>query len=310
MPHDRVALELQALQRGRGIMRPRVDSWLGEELANLASFPAGASDDERRRRLTDMLVDASQALTPDLRFLFLVASGIRCDQPRLKDRLTAASTALKREPRTMSRWLREAEVTLAARLTGTDRPDPFGDRGWAIESGEFHLDLRDDRPLATTTLRVRATRNQTGISPLVAIPSAIEGAGDLEIEAVSGCTLDRVIQQSERSWCPEFRLDKPVRKGQGAAVAYRVRFPDRRYLAPFAAFGPFRPCHTFAVTVDFGTPSAAERAWVLEGVPQGMIADVPVGATMLDLDRTPTVHVSFTDLRASLAYGLAWRWAT
>ena len=299
-------MELQALQRGRGINRPRLKQWAGPLLQQLIGGSSDGSEQGQREALVALLSDGALALPTDLRYLFLVACGIESDEPMLQQRLAAAGEVLDRNPRSLSRHLRRAEALMAELLLQTQQEtDPYDTGGWATT--RLVLDIRMDlpRPRAAITQVIRATReNQREFrhTVAVALPTPAEEAPT--VKAVSGCRLVQLEPLSNRSWVAHFAVPS-IDRGRSHSVAFETDFPGRGHLLPFAAFAPIRPCASMDVRVGFGTPPFTTSVWRVNAIPPPLITDRPRGRTYISLvDGVATA--SFTNLRPGYAYGLAW----
>jgi hypothetical protein len=310
MDTRRVQAELQALQRGRGVGRSRVRSWLGPGLSHLLDLSPDATDEELREQLITNLVDAVQALPTDLRFLFMVASGIESDEPLLKTRLSEASRVLDRDSRTLSRRLRQTEALLAGLLSqSASAESPYDAGGWTTSRVVLDIHLERELPLARVTQVVRSTRDgQAEFRHTVAIPLSAPTDQEVSVRAVAGCNLAALRRESDRSWVALFELPRPIARGRSHALAFEVEFPDRRCLLPYAVFAPVRPCASCEIRVSLGEPPAATTIWRADTVPPGIVTDLPARPRVVHpIDGV--VSATFTGLRPGFAYGIVWRWA-
>jgi hypothetical protein len=303
--------ELKDLHRGRGVRRPELRSWLGPQLQAILDLAPDTSDDEARTRLVQLIQHGSQKFPRDLRYLFLVASGIAVDHPFLEDRLAVAEQALDRSPRALRRRLRVAEELLADVLAGQyeSGAGPFEDRGWQWEDHDLHLVLRDDAVLTLTrTLRALAD-HQKYIHEAFVIPGTLDPDAHLEFEALEGFALLDVDHDSPSSWGATLELPQTLRRGQTLLTRLRVRVPRARALNPYMVLAPLRPSRSARVSVDFGAPPIAADAWVVHDSVPSDIAARPFAAPPVDLVATPVVTAEASRPRIGLAYGVAWTWA-
>lgn len=311
MNADALRSELKELHRGRGVRRTDVRSWIGPQLQSILGADVSTSDDDLRIALVTLLREHTARFPRDLRYLFLVASGIVVDHPFLDDRLEVASKALDRSVRVLRRRLRTAEELLADALTqayptGTG---PFDDQGWQWDTHRLDLVLRTDAQLTMTrTLRALAD-HQKYIHESFTIPGALaEGAG-LSFTALAGFTVLDVDHSHPNSWGVTLELPRTLLRGQALETALLVTIPDAKALSPFLALAPVRPSRHASMRVDFGVPPAATTAWVFSGaVPAEVFSTLPTRTTV-DPSLTPVVTAEFPAPRLGLAYGIGWSWA-
>ena len=313
LPHNRgvdagdLQRELQALQRGRGLRRPHVRNWVGPILCELAGENAPASEETLRDSVTALLTDALRARPRDLRFVIGVAIGLESDRPLLKDRLQAAGKVLDRDPRTLSRRLRQAEALLASELLQADRElnRTYESGPWALSRLLLEIDLDRERPVATVTQVVRPLQDAlTEFRHTIAVAAPLPASEAPVVTAGPGCRLRATERVSDRSWVAVLDVP-PVPRGRPLELRFNVEFPHRSSLLPFAAFSPIRPCASFDVHVQFGDPPVAAQVWKVNELPPALVTDRPLGARNVPL-AGGLASVSFTGLRPGLAYGLAW----
>lgn len=286
-------------------------SWLGPRLQEVVAIGDSTSDDDARIALVQLIREHTSTFPRDLRYLFLVASGIVVDQPFLEDRLAVAEQALDRSPRVLRRRLRTAEQLLADSLAqsyprGTG---PFEDEGWKWEDHRFELVLRDNARLTMSrTLRALAD-HQKYIHESFVVPGQLAAGLELTFEALTGLTVLDVDHASPNSWGVTLELPRTLTRGQTLDTRLVVNVPDARALSPFMVLAPVRPSRTAIVTVDFGDPPVAESSWVIDGaVPSDVAARVRSNHTM-DPRLSPIVTGEFVAPRQGLAYGIGWSWA-
>lgn len=299
-------MELQALQRGRGINRPRLKQWVGPQLQQLISGASDGSEQGEREALVALLADGALALPTDLRYLFLVACGIESDEPMLQQRLAAAGEVLDRNPRSLSRHLRRAEALMAELLLQTQQEtDPYDTGGWATT--RLVLDIRMDlpRPRAAITQVIRATRDhQREFRHTVAVTLPTPAGVAPVVTAVADCRLTRLERLSDRSWVAVLAVPT-THRGRSHRLSFEVEFPGREYLMPFAAVAPIRPCASLDVRVQFGDPPLTTSVWRVDAVPPPLVTDRARGQRDLVLT-DGMASADFTHLRPGYAYGLAW----
>ncbi len=309
MDADEVADELQALQRGRGLRRPNIRAWLGPHLTELVGCEASADDEVWRTEVSAMLVGAADSLPRDQRYLFLVTSGIASDALLLKDRMTLAGEKLQRDHRSLSRRLRAAEQALAEFLLANRRAHSVYDpQGWPTTAGAQIVDLASERPSITQRLTVRATRDRDTYDNVLSFLRAPDDWGGPEVEVLSGGRLTALVHETGPTWRAIVRLPATVRAGEEATVELRVTFESRALLAPFVGLAPVVPVSSFDLEVDFGTPSAARKAWLFDDVPPFLIGQKLPPLEAFD-PAGGMVRLHFADLKRGMAYGIGWEWA-
>lgn len=300
---DSLGRELQALQRGRGLSRPDIHAWIGPELRRLIAGADRLTDTELRAQLGLLLSDASLSLPRDLAYLFLIAAGIDSDGRFLRDRLAEAGQALDRDPRTLSRRLREAEFLLASVLAEEPPATASDDDPWMTTRAEMNLDLRGTRPVMIVHQVLKATTEAPTQFRAVLAAAAPLVPDDLKVEVVEGGSLVSLEPLSERS-CAAVASVPPTGLGRAHAIQYRIEFPTREHLFPFVLFSPVIPAISFDALVRFD-PRERPRIWEVDAGYGPLAGERPLGAEFL----TPAdgvVEAHFTQLRPGLCYGLAW----
>lgn len=310
---DEVAIsaELRELHRGRGIRRPNIQRWLGAELQRILGIDPTTNDEEARAALIKLLDDNTQTFPRDLRYLILMASGVSSDEPFLEQRLAVAERVLDRSPRVLRRRLRTAEQLLGETLAiaHADTRGPFNDHGWCWEDHELDLVLADDATLTLSRTVRSLTDRPKQIHEAFGIPGYLEPGTDLTFTALEGLSVVEVLQPSKTLWRVTLELPKDLARGEVRETKLEVRIPRARAMNPFMALAPLRPARSLKVSVDFGQPSAASRAWILDGVISSDMSGLGSEARDLDLSTSTKVKASFTRPYPGLAYGVAWDWA-
>mgnify|MGYP000949235043 FL=1 len=303
-----LAKELQALQRGRGLERPRAQDWVGPQLRQALKAAPDLPDAELRELVTGRLVEAAAELPRDLRYLFLSALGLNNQAPMLKERLALVAAALNRDPRTLSRRLRHVEELVAARLAeqlheerGTVDP-----QGWLHESVSMFGDLSVSPPRVGFSYVSVASRPLDSFVQVIGMTSTAADAEPGIIET-RGCRLRSIVREAELLWAAYFDVD-PTPRGARRTLSFQVTFPELHNLAPFLVLGPVVFMKRIEVGVDLGEPPVADAVWLLDRVPTSLITDIPhTRAPLADPGRV--VRVAFDRPQIGFAHGLAWRWA-
>lgn len=272
---------------------------------------ASTSDEDARTALVTLIREHTTRFPHDLRYLFLVASGIVVDGPFLDDRLEVASKALDRGPRVLRRRLRTAEELLADSLTQAypTGAGPFEDQGWQWEAHDFELVLRRDAQLTLTRTLLALADHQKYIHESFSIPGELGPHAELTFTALAGLSILDVDHSSPNSWGVTLELPRALVRGHSLQTKLQVTIPEAGALDPFLALAPLRPSRRATVTVDFGVPSAAATCWVINSaIPTDVVAHVP-SKEIVDTHLTPVVSREFRDPRPGLAYGIGWSWA-
>lgn len=309
MDRDSLLRELKGLHRGRGVRRPDVAGWLGPSLAGFIRLAAGMSDEDARTALVVLLARMLKPFPQDLARLFRAASGISHDAPFLEERLIALEGPLQRSPRALRRHLRQAEQLLADALLQEfgRRDDPNEARGWHWVTQDLELTLGEGAVLELRRTIQALDDHQKYLSESFFVPGLASNDG-IQVEAVAGVELVGVDDGVPSRWDLSLQLPHELRRGQELSTHLRVRFSRARVLNPFLALAPARPTRWASVTVHFGTPPVAQRAWIVDGVfPVAVTLDDPQ-RHYLDLAASPEVVASFENPRVGFAYGVGWQW--
>lgn len=303
--------ELKDLHRGRGVRRAGVTTWLGPELRSVLALDADAAEEGARTALIALIREHAEAFPRDLRYLFLVATGVTVDAPMLTDRLAVAGQALDRSPRVLRRRLREAEeLFVNALVHAQERPaGPFDDRGWQWVDFDLELKLRKQAVLTVTRTMLALTDGQATFHEAFVIPHLTDDSIEVTFEAVQALTIEDVTRTAPSTWEVNFRLPDTLMRGETIRTGLRVRVPSPRLLNPYIALAPIRPTRHVRVSVDFGDSGLAREAWLLDGGFTSDIARRPASFPSLDVATHPVVTGTFEHPRAGLAYGVGWTWA-
>lgn len=306
-----LSAELKELHRGRGVRRPDVRSWLGLQLQGILRIDSTTSDDDARSALVQLIRENTAEFPRDLRYLFLVSTGIVVDHPFLETRLAVAEQALNRSPRVLRRRLRSAEQLLADSLTQrhVGGSGPFDDQGWQWENHQLELVLRSQARLTLRrTLRALAD-HQKYVHESFVIPGRLAPDAELTFEALVGLAVLDVDHSSPNSWGVTLELPHTLERGQLLETELAVTVPDARALSPFLVLAPIRTSRGAVVSVDFGIPPVAATSWVIDGAIPSDVASYVHKGIPVDPTITPVVTGAFTAPRLGLAYGVGWSWA-
>ncbi len=304
---ERLANDLAALHRGRGLRRPTIEP--GPALREALQLSQVEDPVAVRRRLVREFKAATASIAPDLRVVFLHACAISCQDATLRDRLARVAEVIDRDQRTVRRRLVQANLGVAGYLQHRAR-DPSSTEPLRVESMRSIMDLRGPAPVQTTYRTVRAA--QPGITSFrdrFGIPHPPGRPLEPQLRVVAGGELEVLEQQSASVWGLQVRLDHVLDAEELHEIGIEVTIPDRDLIRPYTVAVPLGPTRAFTATVHFGEPPAATRAWAVDGLlPAALDDGVPTSRTF-DPETTPDVTVDFTRLQLGLAYGLAWTWA-
>lgn len=270
---------------------------------------AGSSDEDARTAVVALLGRQLDAFPADLRQLFRAASAISDDQPFLEQRLAALGARLDRGPRAVRRRLRQAEQLLADSLL-----QELGPRGglpargwqWVCQSMELTLGERAVVDLDRTLLAL--DDHQKFITESFFLAEQADG-DRIEVVALEGLDLVRLETRRQGLWELTLQLSREVPSGREIRTRLRVTVSRARALSPFLALLPVRPTRRLSTTVHFGTPPAARRAWIQDGVCAPAMARPAIDQVFLDLDADPDVSATFDSPELGVSYGIAWDWA-
>lgn len=309
MDADRLREELKDLHRGRGVRRPAAMTWIGPELQAALGLAPDTPDAEARSALVAFIREHTEKFPRDLRYLFLVATGIAVDAPMLTDRLELAEQSLDRSVRVLRRRLRVAEELLTESIVQSHerRTGPFEDSGWQWVEMEIALRLDTPADMTMTRTLLALEDGQRYIHHGFVIPGMADPAAVVTFEAIQGLTIVDVDHTSPNSWGVTMKLPGTLARGETLETALRVGVPDPRALNPYLAFAPIRPCRRARLSVDFGDSGLAREAWLLDAVYPSDASIIPT--TTIDVATNPVVVGEFERPRIGLAYGVGWRWA-
>lgn len=311
MNPDALHAELKELHRGRGVRRVGVPSWLGPELRSVLSLDAASPDADARAALIALIREHTEGFPRDLRYLFLVATGIAIDAPMLTDRLAVAEKALDRSQRVLRRRLREAEglfvdALVAARERSAGR---FDDPGWQWLDFDVTLELRQAAVLTLSRTVLALDDRQEGVHEAFVIPHLTDPTAEVTFEASEGLKSVHVARSAVSTWEVDLLLADVLMRGESIRTGLRLHIPEPRWLNPFLVLAPIRPARHVRVSVDFGDSGLAPEAWVLDGAFTSDIARRPAEFPSIDVAAHPVVSGTFDRPRPGLAYGVGWRWA-
>lgn len=313
MPDSPLVSELQRLRRGRGVRRPKPESWIGPELRALVESTYGsAAGEQLRDSLIDLLRDASAVLTGELLPLYQAALGATDLEGLLTHRLELMTRRLQRDPRTLQRWLHQCDQLIAARLEADEQlrqaEAQVMQRGWTLARFDAQIRLDLPRPEYITRRTIHVTSQTLDkVTDLFSLPEEFaETAAGLEVEALAGCSLDGISHPTPSLWQLHLMLPRALRRGERWDVSTRLRLPSRAYASNHSVMAPARPCEAFDLRVEVGD-SGAHEFRALSGIPLVVLGERGAVGTPVEVEKG-TVTFSARHLTPGLAYGLRWSW--
>jgi hypothetical protein len=311
----RIAADLDSFHRGRGIHADDFATRVGPHLAQVVFADSNPEPTYGRDLLKRWFLAASQELPPDLRAVFLAASGMTQPGPRLTDRLGALSRSTGLANRTLVRRLRQADALVAAKLDAlsyvSEDDNPFARRGWYVERLESTAYLDEERPRFVGVREVLCTIDgleQICESLSVPRPPGDTSPVDLIVAATEGCEVDSLTRVSPSTWQVALGLPRPLAVGERHRLGVSIAMPSRAFVKPYNAFVPVRRTRSFAAVVHLPTDGSVTGAWRLDGVPPAAMEDgVPIGDSF-DLPASEPLAAEWTTVRRGLGYGIGWSW--
>ena len=311
----RIAADLDSFHRGRGIHADDFATRVGPHLAQVVFADSNPEPTYGRDLLKRWFLAASQELPPDLRAVFLAASGMTQPGPRLTDRLGALSRSTGLANRTLVRRLRQADALVAAKLDAlsyvSEDDNPFARRGWYVERLESTAYLDEERPRFVGVREVLCTLDgleQICESLSVPRPPGDTSPVDLIVAATEGCEVDSLTRVSPSTWQVALGLPRPLAVGERHRLGVSIAMPSRAFVKPYNAFVPVRRTRSFSAVVHLPTDGSVTGAWRLDGVPPTAMEDgVPIGDSF-DLPTTEPLAAEWTTVRRGLGYGIGWAW--
>lgn len=310
---DLLAKELDDLHRGRGIHAPDVVDRLGPTLSALVFGDHEPDEVVGRGLLSAHLFGAAKTLPPDLERVFLAALGVGDeDEPLLTKRLEKVGESLQRGPRTMIRWLRDANravaQTLERRTRTSDDGNPFAARGWYVQRIESHAVI-GPRPRFTGIRDIKITQDGVGVLcesfSVPHVPGEPVGS-DVLVEATEGCERVEIDRFSPSSWRLTLLLPRVFQTGEVHRVGLAVTMPSQAFIRPYNVLVPVRRTRSFRATVRFEEGAEAGSVWRYDGVPAPALDDGLRTPNELKADENGLMSADWPDVRQGLAYGIGW----
>jgi hypothetical protein len=310
---QRVADEIRALRKGRGLQTADLDSRLGPLLLELAGSGDAA---DRRKTVLAAISRCTEQLSGEYRAAVeasLALSQETMQEPFFTRRVTWLAGYLDREYRTALRRINQAELRLAE-LIATELRDQ---RGRIPDSAEgFYVDeLRTLLRLDTQILvseedrRIVSTRQDlTEVTVLLDLPRAAnEPEADLQAEIRYGGHLLRKQQPSPNRFKFVLRLPEALQPGQVHGYGLSLRMPRHMLRLPHYLVTPECQYNRFDLRIRFDPERLP--AWIrrVEGETVRQFEDAQPTARLLVPDAAGEVRQEFRDLTMFLGYGMQWK---
>lgn len=154
-----------------------------------------------------------------------MAVGINADAPLLKDRLTKAGQVLDRDPRTLSRRLRQAETLVASNILARAEAHGVPLRPAGLAADLRVVGLRSERPAGRhEPVRAAGPAGTPHPPARVSIPGTASHWGQPAVAGLDGCHVSEVRRLDDFTWQVTLDLPAPVRWGQQCAIGCRFEF--------------------------------------------------------------------------------------
>jgi transcriptional regulator with XRE-family HTH domain len=182
---------------------------------------------------------------------------------------------------------------------------------WYIESFTALLRL-EAPPIEALEQRVivATTDDLSELVTSVSVPRHRDDTGQahgLETELLHGGSLELREQPYESYFQNVIVLPRPLRCGERHEYAMRLRIPADQPMAAHYVHVPFRRSDHFELRIRFDPRHLPRAVWALSGAPTAVIYEHGPASDTLVPDRFGQVHVTFSDLRPGLGYGVCWR---
>lgn len=308
-----VLAELHDLKKGRGVPGMRA---VGPHLRKLCGVAEADSDGVARRKVATILQAAAGKLPPDQRLSALAALGLHPEavQRFLKDRILWLATRLKRDDRTIRRYVDEALVALTRQLEADAVPPVPGPRepreDWDVR--ELSTLLRLDRPTPESVETRRVIANVDGLDHLEALvtvprdPARRDRDHGLEAEVLYGVRIVGEVRETATRFRYRLRLPRALDRDETHEYAMVIRVPTGQLMRPHYVFASPHRCDRFDLRVRFDPERLPGSVWaVAEAYPRDFDEDGPEDDPR-DVDGLGELHLVFRDLKRGLGYGARW----
>jgi hypothetical protein len=311
----RIAAELRALRKGRGMQAGDLEQRLGPLLTELA---IGRIADQvlRRHKLTSEITTCSTQLATDMRAAIFASLALSTETRQMayfKDRVSWLAGHLRYEYRTALRRIDDAEQLLAeeiarelTRRRGRTATTPDS---WRLDELRTLVRLDTPTPEAHEHRRIVATRpDLTEVVAWMDVPPGPgqpSGAppGTLSVEVLYGGRLERKEQPSSSRFQFVVQLPTPLQPGDEHEYGLLLRMPES--MRPHVIFSPECACNVYDLRVRFRPDDRPTWIRRVDGETVRML-DTAEPADDLALDDAGEIHLRFHNPTMYLCYGLQW----
>ncbi|MFE2755729.1 hypothetical protein ACFXGA_27385 [Actinosynnema sp. NPDC059335] len=302
--------ELKALRKGRGIESADLDARVGPALGRLVGVADDDGPAQVRRRLRDWLTAHARALPEDLKEAAHLAFGLGHDARLHRERVRSLALRIDRDDRTARRRIDDALLRIAQRALDPDLRRPEPDLPW--RTAELSAAVVLDLPVPEVVERRRIVAERDGLDEIglsVTVEPPDPGRGPLDdvgLDVLYGGVLTSRARQSTNRIGFALRPPEPLRRDEEHEYAIRIRLSPERGIAPYYVCTPRYPCAVFRLHVRFGPGRAPGVIWRLRDTLPIELGDPESSRSRVAADACGEVHLTFTDLKPNLSYGITW----
>ncbi|WP_158839380.1 hypothetical protein [Saccharothrix deserti] len=302
--------ELKSLRKGRGIESADIDSRVAPPLRRLVGIGAGEGPARVRRQLRDWLDAQARGLPEDLKAAAALAFGLDGDTRLYQERVRSVALRIDRDDRTARRRIDDALLRIAQRALDPDVRLPAPDLPW--RTAELSAAVVLDLPVPEVIERRRIVAERDGLTEVelsVTLEPPDPGRGPLDdvgLDVLYGGVLTNRARKSTNRIGFALRLPEPLRRNEEHEYAFRIRLSPERGIAPYYVCTPRFPCASFSLHVRFGPDRVPGGIWRLRDTLPIELADPESSREPVTADASGEVHLTFTDLKPNLSYGITW----
>ncbi|HKS48926.1 MAG TPA: hypothetical protein VJT49_28230 [Amycolatopsis sp.] len=311
--HNELAEELKSLRKGRGVRVDRIGERVGPALRRVCGLVRGDSPAEIREKISSTLLAAIDSLPEDLRSPSLAAFALDegNQQPFYRDRIDQAAERLKRNPRTIRRWvdegIRHLVEIMESRALAEEAVDDSGP-GWYTANLRTLVNLALPAPEAFETRTVVAERDGLHALDLALTVTAPPGgdAPELDIDVFSGGRLAGTRRQASDRVGFELALSRPLTRGERHEFTLRFRMREGREMSPHYVCVPKYRCDHYLLRIKFDPRRPPAAVWRLNSAFQRDLDDPLATGEPAEVDEACEVGAEFRRLARGLAHGFRW----
>ena len=221
----------------------------------------------------------------------------------------AAGEMLDRDPRSVRRYLNQANAEVAAFLLDQmAKPQPAAaPQRWVVTDLVAHLDLRGRRPTFTATKTIYVTAPiECIVDSVNLLPVPDEPLPEIDVEILTGGTLESVVHASRTAWTITTRLARTLATGSTHRYIQRISVPSVRMLRPLNVILPLRPVNSFTSSIDFPEDQPPRLIRRLDGYVPAILQEELTDTVGHPVPPTVSTSHTFTSLVTGMVYGLWW----